>query len=327
MKKVISFVTLITLTLKVSAQGPYAPAAGQAGSSAIHKDSTCFISWATGCTLNRGFQDISTPSLGNTNVGTSNSPLGKSGTNGVVSLGDGGSAILTFGSPIINGPGADFAIFENSFSDTFLELAFVEVSSDGINFFRFDAISLTDTSTQTPGFGTSDPTEIYNLAGKYRAQYGTPFDLDELSSNAGLDINNITHIKVIDVIGSINPLYASYDSQNRAVNDPWPTGFGSSGFDLDAIGVIHSISNSIENRKTKLLYTLYPNPVKDILTINVNISEEYNYEILNTSGTTILSHQSINKTEQLDLSELASGIYFLRVSSEKNVEIKKIVKH
>ena len=36
-------------------------------------------------------------------------------------VGDGGSAILTFDTPIANGPGFDFAVFENGFSDTFLE--------------------------------------------------------------------------------------------------------------------------------------------------------------------------------------------------------------
>ena len=45
--------------------------------------------------------------------------------NGVVSLGDGGYALLTFEKPIKNGID-DFAIFENSFSDTFLELGLVD---------------------------------------------------------------------------------------------------------------------------------------------------------------------------------------------------------
>ena len=54
--------------------------------------------------------------------------------------------------------------------------------------------------------------DIQNLAGKYRAQYGTPFDLDEMIGNINLDINNITHVKIIDVIGNINEPYSSYDS-------------------------------------------------------------------------------------------------------------------
>ena len=54
-------------------------------------------------------------------------------------LGDDGSLVLTFPAPIADGAGPDFAVFENAFSTEFLELAFVEVSSDGTNFTRFPA--------------------------------------------------------------------------------------------------------------------------------------------------------------------------------------------
>ena len=81
-------------------------------------------------------------------------------SSGVVSLGDGGYGILTFDEPIDNGLGWDFAVFENSFSDDFLELAFVEVSSDGINFFRFPATSLTQDIVQVGGFGNIDANEL-----------------------------------------------------------------------------------------------------------------------------------------------------------------------
>ena len=62
---------------------------------------------------------------------------GMAGDGRVVSLGDGGVAILTFDTPLSDGPGPDFAVFENAFLETFLELAFVEVSSDDVNYFRF----------------------------------------------------------------------------------------------------------------------------------------------------------------------------------------------
>ena len=101
--------------------------------------------------------------------------------NGIVSLGDGGYAVLSFERPIKNGPGWDFAIFENSFSDTFLELGLVEVSSDGLNYFQFESTSLTQDTLQIDAFGSINPEMINNLAGKYRATFGTPFDLEELA--------------------------------------------------------------------------------------------------------------------------------------------------
>ncbi|MEJ6735694.1 MAG: T9SS type A sorting domain-containing protein [Flavobacteriales bacterium] len=320
-------ISLLIMTLSLSAQGPYAPPAGQTGTTAINKDSTIFAYWATGSTIDRGPQDLSNISLGNSNVGTSASAIGKSGLNGIVSLGDGGSATLTFDAPIINGLGADFAIFENSFSDSFLELAFVEVSSDGINFYRFGAISLTDTSVQTLGFGSTDATNIYNLAGKYRGQYGTPFDLDELDGIIGLDVNSITHIKIIDVVGSINPLYATYDSQNRAVNDPWPTPFGSSGFDLDAIGVINSSATEITEIANGNSVNLFPNPIKSVLNIQMEQKKGCKFTILTYSGKVIDSGSFNDNRHQINLSCLNSGVYFLQIASEQSIITKKIIKY
>lgn len=196
MNKIITAFLILLLSTTLFAQFP--GAVGTTGTTSIYKDSSAFISWATNCSVKRGYQDISNTSLGFANVGDSTMALGIAGSNGVVSLGDGGFAIVTFVNPITNGNGFDFAVFENSFSDVFLELAFVEVSSDGVNFFRFPATSNTQITTQIGPFdNTGDATKINNLAGKYRAQYGTPFDLQELIGLVGLDINNITHKKIL----------------------------------------------------------------------------------------------------------------------------------
>ncbi len=137
-------------------------------------------------------------------------------------------------------------MFENGFSDNFLELGYVEVSSDGTHFARFSSVSATSTAAQIGGFGSLDPTNLYNLAGKYRAGYGTPFDLAELAGTKNLDVNNVQFVRVVDVVGRIdaapgNPAYTpSLDSQGNIINDPYPTAFASGGFDLDGIGVLNA---------------------------------------------------------------------------------------
>lgn len=189
--------------------GPYAPPAGEPNSTAIHMDDSNFVAWATAATVERGYVDISDPSKGYTSYGNPDDALGEAEgktESGVVSLGDGGVATLTFDYPITNGNGYDFAVFENAFDDTFLELAFVEVSSDGNNFFRFNSVSLTPTNTQVGGFGTLETTNLHNLAGKYLCGYGTPFDLEELKDvNSLLDVNSIMHVRIIDVVGFVEP--------------------------------------------------------------------------------------------------------------------------
>jgi hypothetical protein len=248
MKKNYKFATWLLLLVisKSWAGGPYSPVAGEPGSKAIHKDSTAIVSWATGIEVQRGYINAADTSVyhSGSNRATFGHPSNALGTAtgasvSVVSLGDGGIATLSFDRPIFNGPGPDFAVFENSFSDVYLELAFVEVSSDGANFVRFPAVSLTQYDTQVGGFGSLDPTNIHNFAGKYRQGYGTPFDLEELKDSSNIDINNVRFVRIIDVVGCIDCEFATFDSQGNVVNDPWPSPFESGGFDLEAVAVIN----------------------------------------------------------------------------------------
>ena len=170
-------------------------------------------------------------------LGAATGDLGGLGaTNGVVSLGDEGRLTLTFPVPIADGPGPDFAVFENAFADTFLELAYVEVSSDGTNFVRFPSHCLEtnwiDTYVAT---NASDPTAYGGLAGKHVQGVGTPFDLRALAGEENLDVRRVTHVRIVDVLGNgTDP-----DSYGNAIFDPTPT-WGSGGFDLDAVGVLNA---------------------------------------------------------------------------------------
>ena len=315
-------VSLLFCYTPINAQ--FAPPFGHEGNTAMYKDSSAFVAWANKCNVVRGFQDISNQSLGYTNVGDSSLAIGPAGTNGVVSLGDGGVAILEFSSPIMDGNGPDFAVFENGFDNLFLELAFVEVSSDGIHFFRFPAISNTDTTIQTDGFGLTDASKLHNLAGKYRAEYGTPFDLSDLTNDALLNKQAITYVKVIDVVGSIQNQYCSRDANNHKINDPWPTGWGNGGFDLDAVGVIHQQTVGIDELELTNV-SVYPNPATNVLYVNLS-SINYSLEVINLIGEVVLKAENKSNTTSLELSNLKSGVYYLKISSEGKQKQMKFVK-
>lgn len=157
-----------------------------------------------------------------------------------------GQIVLSFSSGITNGAGADFAVFENTLgggTSAFCELAYVEVSSDGVHFARFPSVSL------TPGaigpYGWMDPTNVHNLAGKHSngngKSWGTPFDLTDLTSdamvqNGQVDLANIAYVRLIDIPGT----GAFKDSLGNAIYDPSVT-IGSGGLDLEAIGVINAV--------------------------------------------------------------------------------------
>lgn len=172
---------------------------------------------------------------------------------GVVSLGDGGSATVRLAQSAGFGAGADLGVFENGFSSSFLELAHVEVSSNGVDFVRFPSVSLTPTDSQVGGFdfGAIDPSDLNNLAGKYEAGIGTPFDLAELRGrHPRLDVSHVTHVRVIDVVGSIDPAYGSRDSLGNLINDPFKTSFPTGGFDLDAVGAVRAGPATLEEWKS-----------------------------------------------------------------------------
>jgi hypothetical protein len=305
----------LLLLLWLTASKSYAQfpgAAGTIGSTAIFKDSAVFVGWATKCSVQRGFQDVADTSLGHTTTGDSSLVIGQADGIQVVSLGDGGLAIVGFEKPIKNGPGFDFAVFENGFIDEFLELAFVEVSSDGVNFFRFKATSNTQTDVQMGPFDyNADATLLNNLAGKYRAMYGTPFDLEEMIGITGLNVDSITHVKVIDVVGSINPLYASYDQNNHMINEHYPTPFPQGGFDLDAIGVIHQQVNGIAENKLEVL-GVYPNPAIYQLFFQLDISFIDYLQVTDKLGR-IIKIQTQIYNNQINVSELDAGVYCLNV--------------
>ena len=230
--------------------GPFPPAAGQPGSDAIAASDARITLWADTAEITRGPRLIDAVNPNPAGFGTSEYALGPADATPadpytVVSLGDGGSATVTFASPIGDVPGPDFVVFENGFSASFLELAHVEVSSDGVNFFRFPSISLTPASGNIGEGGSVNPTNVRNLAGKYLAGYGTPFDLAELRAfSPDLDIHRITHVRVIDVVGTNNPAYASHDSLGSIVIDPYPTNFFAGGFDLDAVGALSATTTT-----------------------------------------------------------------------------------
>lgn len=302
----------------------YPPAAGIAGSTAIPANSPDFVAWATGIAVVRGYVNISNPALtaGGSNFASAGLPeyaLGAPNSS-TVSLGDGGSATLTFVAPIVDGSGFDFAVFENG-STAYLELAFVEASSDGVNFFRFPSHSQTQTDTQLGTFGTPQATYLNNFAGKYAGTHGTPFDLSELPDNALLDKNNVTHIRVVDVVGSITSPYASYDSFGNAVNESFPTPFASCGFDLQAVGVIHQaeLANN-ENEFSGLSF--YPNPVVDYL--YVNGIEDAVVSVFDVSGKLVFSQDDVQ--QPVDFRSLSTGFYLVELQSDSAKKVIRILK-
>lgn len=218
----------------------------------ILSDDPGIVGWATGWTNEvRGPLDIADPDGGDASFGSPDNVLGMClcDVGDVISLGDGGELTVTFDWPAYDGPDDDLVVFENGFlsgGDMFAELAFVEVSTDGVIFARFPSESLT--AAPVGSYGTLDPTDVFYLAGKHPGGNqapceGTGFDLADLASDPAVlagdvDLGEIRYVRVVDVIGD----GSTQDGLGNPVYDPYPTASGNGGFDLQAVGVRNRVS-------------------------------------------------------------------------------------
>ena len=141
-----------------------------------------------------------------------------------LSLGSGGVIVLKSATPILNGSGPDFIVFENAFyangnpNAPFAELGEVSVSQDGSQFFKFHC-QTTNSAGGYPGCAGVSPV----LA---NAEFN---ELDPLDpSEAGGDAFDL---------GDLGLSWAYY-IRIRDLSVEEGTG-GNAGFDLDAISILH----------------------------------------------------------------------------------------
>lgn len=82
-------------------------------------------------------------------------------------------------------------------------------------------------------------------------------------------------------------------------------------------------STGIEDKD---MLRVYPNPITDKLQIN-GLPENGTAQLINLLGIEVLAIKSTAQTEEVDVSNLSPGVYFLKVfDKEGNYEVKRLVK-
>jgi hypothetical protein len=296
---------------------------------AIYKDSSIIKGWATTCHVTRGWQNYQDTSLGKATVGSEFYGTQKADGQ-VISLGDSGIVILQFDNPISDKEGPDFCVFENGFTignaqpESHMELAFVEVSSDGMHYVRFPSQCLLDSTVQKSNFDGSNAIYIDGLAGKYVANFGTPFDLNVFAALSSINIGKITHVRLIDVVGNKDAFYPARDKNGSKIIDPWPTPFPSSGFDLDAVGVMNQLYNTNIFEAKDFPFLVFPNPInaqQNLIIYNLNNAL---VSITDLQGKTLFTGEANDRLE-IENNFLLSGIYILNISQQNKVYHQKII--
>jgi hypothetical protein len=125
------------------------------------------------------------------------------------------------------------------------------------------------------------------------------------------------------VVGCIQPAYASYDSNNKIINDLWSTPFPSGGFDLDAVGVINQAPVGIGEEQKEDVKLYYANEKVFLKTLNI---ENKTCTVFDLSGKFMKIFDSDKKIIELDLSDLEKGIYLLEVKSGNSTSRMKLLR-
>lgn len=197
---------------------------------------------------------------------------------------------------IVDGPGADFTIFENAFfydkGKIFAEPATIELSKDGHNWLMvpFDSLTLDGLAGLSP---TRDPqANDPSMCG------GTPVDI------ANLGIDSVRWVRLTDVTRLIldNPKSPFYD----------PT---LSGFDLDAVRVWSSVDAAFELR-------VEHDPAADMAHIgspkNVDVS------VFDIAGKITLQRRFYGGIHELSFAELSPGCYLVMVNDGSQIRTLKV---
>ena len=90
---------------------------------------------------------------------------------------------------------------------------------------------------------------------------------------------------------------------------------------------IDEMKTPVENKVNNITIRLYPNPATDKVRIEIAEGQiPSQLSIMNLNGQAVLTCQMINPKTQIDISNLPVGIYFLRLTNDKMMEVGKFVK-
>jgi hypothetical protein len=207
----------------------------------------------------------------------------------VMSLGLDGTITLGWkGLLIVDGPGTDFTVVENAFrygERVYAEPARIEVSRDGLTFvaFPFDSTSLAGCAGVTPG--------------------GDGFDL------ATLGIDSIRWVRITDITRMIveDPKHPYYD----------PT---LSGFDLDVVLAVHSISAPLQSAASVWLPT-------DELTIHVATDDAPAQLLIYDVHGALMSARTLDAgTHEMQYLSLPLGCHYAVVVGQRTVNTVKVLR-
>lgn len=85
-------------------------------------------------------------------------------------------------------------------------------------------------------------------------------------------------------------------------------------------------TNITKVEPSKQLATIYPNPNYGVITVDLEQGGKVELSLLDARGK-ILLHKNIDTTQEINTQKLSSGIYFVKLVSEDNIQVIRLVKN
>jgi len=71
-------------------------------------------------------------------------------------------------------------------------------------------------------------------------------------------------------------------------------------------------------------FSLYPNPVKDKLTLELSGDQVFDVKVISPEGKEVYSAAGVSEKQQINVESFAEGVYFLQLKNEAGVQVQKI---
>ena len=149
-----------------------------------------------------------------------------------------------------------------------------------------------------------------------------------IGNSTGSLVSNDASIDAVDwVAGDVpsdtsSPRVWTIGSNSSAVRSHPESWEGS---ELNHIGGPNPTQNTLSVNSNQLLnFSIHPNPVKDILSIKINTTGSVSIDIYDMLGKSVLTTNKIDNS--VDISELKSGIYLVKITTNDGSITKRIIK-
>ena len=168
-----------------------------------------------------------------------------------------------------------------------------------------------------------------NHGGQYLTNTSSEFHVYEMDWNSDrikFSVDGITHYTYNPEVqnGDTWPFYApQYILLNFAIQESITNSFTQDAMEIDYVRVYQTNPSSVVNEVSLIEMSLYPNPTKELLTIQLQEGNHLDKAVLyNTLGQSLKTFT----TTSIALTDFAAGTYFLSVMTSWGEITKQIIK-